>query len=280
MIAGTEQQQSPIGIFDSGYGGLTVLSEIKSLLPQYDYMYLGDNARSPYGNRSFEIVYQFTKDAVKWFFGQNCHLVILACNTASAKALRTIQQVDLPAMDPSRRVLGVIRPTVESVAGFTKTGHIGVFGTSGTINSQSYDIEITKLHPHLKVTGEACPIWVPLVENNEFDKPGADYFVKQHIHNLLKKDDKIDTIILGCTHYPLLITKIKQFLPQGIQVVSQGKYVAESLKEYLQRHPEMENRCSKNGTVKYFTTDLPGKFVDLASLFLKETIEAQKINID
>ena len=280
MIEDTEQQQSPIGIFDSGYGGLTVLSEIKSLLPQYDYLYLGDNARAPYGNRSFEIVYQFTKDAVKWFFGQKCHLVILACNTASAKALRTIQQVDLPEIDPSKRVLGVIRPTVESIAGFTKTGHIGLFGTSGTVKSQSYDIEIAKLHPHLKVSGEACPMWVPLVENNEFDKPGADYFVKQHIDNLLEKDSQIDTIILGCTHYPLLIGKIKQFLPKNIQVVSQGKYVAESLKEYLQRHPEMENRCSKNGTVKYFTTDLPGKFVDLASLFLKETIEAQKINID
>ncbi len=279
MIEGTEQQ-APIGIFDSGYGGLTVLSEIKSLLPQYDYLYLGDNARAPYGSRSFEIVYQFTKDAVKWFFGQNCHLVILACNTASAKALRTIQQVDLPELDPSRRVLGVIRPTVESIAGFTKTGHIGLFGTSGTVKSQSYDIEIAKLHPHLKVSGEACPMWVPLVENNEFDKPGADYFVKQHIDNLLEKDSQIDTIILGCTHYPLLIGKIKQFLPKNIQVVSQGKYVAESLKEYLQRHPEMENRCSKNGTVKYLTTDLPGKFVDLASLFLKETIEAQKINID
>lgn len=270
----------PIGIFDSGYGGLTVLSEIKSLLFQYDYIYLGDNARAPYGNRSFEIVYQFTKDAVKWFFGQNCHLVILACNTASAKALRTIQQVDLPVMDPSKRVLGVIRPTVESVAGFTKTGHIGLFGTSGTIKSQSYDIEIAKLHPHLKVTGEACPIWVPLVENNEFDKPGADYFVQQHINNLLKKDDQIDTIILGCTHYPLLINKIKQFLPQDIQVISQGKYVAESLKDYLHRHPEMEKRCFKNGTVKYFTTGLPGKFADMASLFLKENIEVQKIKID
>lgn len=270
----------PIGIFDSGYGGLTVLSEIKSLLPQYDYIYLGDNARAPYGNRSFEIVYKFTKDAVNWFFKQNCHLVILACNTASAKALRSIQQIDLPGMDPIKRVLGVIRPTVESVAGFTKTGHIGLFGTSGTIKSQSYDMEIAKLYPHLTVSGEACPMWVPLVENNEFDKPGADYFIKQHINNLLEKDDQIDTIILGCTHYPLLINKIKKFLPEKIQVISQGKYVAESLKDYLLRHPEMENKCSKNGTVKYFTTDLPEKFTDMASLFLKENIEAQRINID
>lgn len=279
MINDTKKQKSPIGIFDSGYGGLTVLSEIKSLLPQYDYIYLGDNARAPYGNRSFEIVYEFTKDAVKWFFEQNCHLVILACNTASAKALRSIQQIDLPQIGPSKRVLGVIRPTIETIANFTKTGHIGVFGTSGTVKSQSYDIEITKLHPNLKVSSEACPMWVPLVENNEFDKPGADYFVKQHIDNLLKKDNQIDTIILGCTHYPLLIDKIKQYLPENIQVISQGKYVAESLKDYLYRHPEMEKKCSKNGTVKYFTTDFPEKFVDFASLFLKENIEAQKINI-
>ena len=280
MINDTEKQTSPIGIFDSGYGGLTVLSEIKSLLPQYDYIYLGDNARAPYGNRSFEIVYEFTKEAVRWFFQQNCHLVILACNTASAKALRSIQQIDLPKTDPAKRVLGVIRPTVESVGGITKTGHVGVFGTSGTIKSQSYDIEIAKLHPHLKVSSEACPMWVPLVENNEFDKPGADYFVKQHIDNLLEKDGDIDAIILGCTHYPLLINKIKQFLPENIQVISQGKYVAESLKDYQHRHPEMEKKCSKNGVVKYFTTDFPEKFADLASLFLKENIEAQKINID
>ncbi|SCM59445.1 glutamate racemase [Petrimonas mucosa] len=282
MTGDTEQQQSPIGIFDSGYGGLTVLSEIRSLLPQYDYIYLGDNARAPYGNRSFDAVYRFTRDAVTWFFEQNCRLVILACNTASAKALRTIQQVDLPKIDPSRRVLGVIRPTVESVARFTKNGHVGLFGTTGTVISGSYEIEIAKLYPHLKVSAEACPMWVPLVENNEFDKPGADYFIKQHIDNLLRKDDLIDTIILGCTHYPLLIDKIIEFLPKGreIRVISQGRHVAESLKDYLHRHPEIEKRCSVNGTVNYFTTDLPGKFVDLASLFLNETIEAEKINID
>lgn len=280
MTNDTEKQKSPIGIFDSGYGGLTVLSEIRALLPQYDYIYLGDNARAPYGNRSFEIVYEFTRDAVNWFFGQNCHLVILACNTASAKALRSIQQIDLPEIDSTKRVLGVIRPTVESVAGLTRTGHIGVFGTSGTVKSQSYDIEIAKLHPHLKVSSEACPMWVPLVENNEFDKPGADYFIKQHIDNLLKKDDKIDTIILGCTHYPLLINKIKKFLPEGITVISQGKYVADSLKDYLNRHPEIEEKCSKNGTVKYFTTDFAESFQNLATLFLNEKITAQKINID
>lgn len=280
MTNDTEKQKSPIGIFDSGYGGLTVLSEIRVLLPQYDYIYLGDNARAPYGNRSFEIVYEFTRDAVNWFFGQNCHLVILACNTASAKALRSIQQIDLPEIDSTKRVLGVIRPTVESVAGLTRTGHIGVFGTSGTVKSQSYDIEIAKLHPHLKVSSEACPMWVPLVENNEFDKPGADYFIKQHIDNLLKKDDEIDTIILGCTHYPLLINKIKQFLPEGITVISQGKYVADSLKDYLNRHPEIEEKCSKNGTIKYFTTDFAESFQNLATLFLNEKITAQKINID
>lgn len=280
MATDTEENKSPIGIFDSGYGGLTVLSEIKSLLPQYDYIYLGDNARNPYGNRSFETVYEFTKEAVLWFFKQNCPLVILACNTASAKALRSIQQIDLPKIDPSKRVLGVIRPTVECVADFTKTGHVGVLGTSGTILSQSYDIEIDKLHPHLKVQSEACPMWVPLVENKEFDKPGADYFVKQHIDNLMQKDAQIDTIILGCTHYPLLINKIEKYLPQSAHVISQGEYVAKSLKDYLHRHPEMEKRCSKNGIAQYFTTDSPEKFVDLASLFLNEKIEAQKTNID
>lgn len=280
MQTRSEKQKAPIGIFDSGYGGLTILSEIKSLLPQYDYIYLGDNARAPYGNRSFETVYRFTMDAVRWFFEQNCHLVILACNTASAKALRSIQQIDIPEIDSSRRVLGVIRPTVECVGDFTRSGHVGILGTSGTIKSKSYEIEIAKLHPALKVTGEACPMWVPLVENKEFDKPGADYFVKQHIDHLLEKDNKVDAIILGCTHYPLLIDKIKQFLPKNIQVISQGKYVAESLKNYLYRHPEIEEKCSKSGIVNYFTTDSPERFVDLASLFLNEEIEAQKINID
>jgi glutamate racemase len=266
-----------IGIFDSGYGGLTVLSEIKALMPEYDYIYLGDNARAPYGNRSFELVYEFTLEAVKWFFAQGCHLVILACNTASAKALRTIQQVDLPKIAPEKRVLGVIRPTTECVASLSQTRHIGVLGTEGTIQSESYEIEIGKLHPQLTVTGEACPMWVPLVENKEYDKPGADYFVQQHLNRLLEKDSEIDTIILGCTHYPLLINKIKEFLPEHINVIAQGEYVAKSLKSYLGRHPEMDKKCTKNGTVKYFTTESPKKFKQLASLFLNEEIEAEKV---
>lgn len=272
----TDTTPGAIGVFDSGYGGLTVLSEIKSLLPQYDYIYLGDNARAPYGNRSFELVYKFTLEAVKWLFSQNCHLVILACNTASAKALRTIQQKMLPKIAPDRRVLGVIRPTVEIVGNFTKTNHIGIFGTEGTIKSRSYDIEIEKYHPQIKVVGEACPMWVPLVENKEFDTPGADYFVKQHINNLLSKNSEIDTIILGCTHYPLLIKKIEEFLPKGIEVISQGKHVAESLKDYLKRHPEMNVKCSKNGTTQYFTTDSAEKFAQQALFFLNESIEVQK----
>lgn len=263
-----------IGIFDSGYGGLTVLSGIRAVMPGYDYIYLGDNARAPYGNRSFERVYEFTLEAVKWFFSQGCHLVILACNTASAKALRTIQQANLPAIDPQRRVLGVIRPTAESVEGLSNTGHIGVLGTEGTIQSRSYEIEIKKLHPHLTVTGEACPMWVPLVENREYDKPGADYFVKQHIKRLLERDPLIDTIILGCTHYPLLMQKINQCLPENVKAIAQGRYIAESLKDYLKRHPEMDKKCTKNGTVKYFTTESPGKFKQLASLFLNEQIDA------
>lgn len=280
MKGNLNHTQGPIGVFDSGYGGLTVLSEIRSLLPEYDYIYLGDNARTPYGSRSFELVYEFTLQAVQWFFDQGCHLVILACNTASAKALRSIQQINLPEMDPERRVLGVIRPTAECAAGFTKTGHIGVLGTEGTIQSKSYELEITKLHPQLTVAGEACPMWVPLVENKEYDKPGADYFVNQHIDRLLKKNPDIDTVILGCTHYPLLMNKIKQFLPEGIRVIAQGTYVAESLKDYLYRHPEMDEKCTKNGTMKYFTTESPEKFSQQASLFMNEKVEAQKANID
>jgi len=268
-----------IGIFDSGYGGLTVLSGIRSLMPEYDYIYLGDNARAPYGSRSFESVYEFTLEAVAWFFSHGCPLVILACNTASAKALRTIQQVNLPKMNPSNRVLGVIRPTAESLAGLSRTNHIGVLGTEGTIQSGSYEIEVEKLHPQLTVTGEACPMWVPLVENREFDKPGADYFVKQHIDRLFAKDALIDTLILGCTHYPLLLPKIRQFLPPHVKVVSQGKYVAESLKDYLYRHPGMEERCTKKGTIRYFTTESPEKFKQQASLFLNERVDAEKTNL-
>jgi len=268
-----------IGIFDSGYGGLTVLSEIKSLMPEYDYIYLGDNARAPYGNRSFESVYEFTLEAVEWFFSHGCPLVILACNTASAKALRTIQQVDLPHINPSGRVLGVIRPTAESLRGLSLTNHIGVLGTEGTIQSGSYEIEVQKLYPQLTVTGEACPMWVPLVENREFDKPGADYFLKQHIDRILEKDPLIDTLVLGCTHYPLLMSGIKRFLPAGVQVIAQGGYVAASLKDYLHRHPEMEERCTKSGTVRYFTTESSEKFKQQASLFLNERVDAEKATL-
>ncbi len=269
----------PIGIFDSGYGGLTVLSAIKRVMPQYDYLYLGDNARAPYGGRSFETVYQFTREAVEWFFARGCHLVILACNTASAKALRTIQQRDLPLIDPQRRVLGVIRPTTERIADLTSTGHIGVLGTEGTIQSHSYQMEICKLHPQFTVTGEACPMWVPLVENREHDKPGADYFVRQHLERLMARDPLIDTIILGCTHYPLLLEKIRQYLPDGMKFVTQGNYVADSLRDYLLRHPEMDAKCTKGSSVNYYTTDTSDKFSQLASLFLQEDVDAKQIKL-
>ena len=269
----------PIGIFDSGYGGLTVLSAIKRVMPQYDYLYLGDNARAPYGGRSFETVYQFTREAVEWFFARGCHLVILACNTASAKALRTIQQRDLPLIDPQRRVLGVIRPTTERIADLTSTSHIGVLGTEGTIQSHSYQMEICKLHPQFTVSGEACPMWVPLVENREHDKPGADYFVRQHLERLMARDPLIDTLILGCTHYPLLLEKIQQYLPTGMKFVTQGNYVADSLNDYLVRHPEMDAKCTKGSSVNYYTTDTPEKFSQLASLFLQEEVDAKQIKL-
>ncbi|MDR0422434.1 MAG: glutamate racemase [Proteiniphilum sp.] len=272
--------RGPVGVFDSGYGGLTVLSEIRALLPEYDYIYLGDNARAPYGNRSCERVYQFTLEAVKWFFRQGCHLVILACNTASAKALRTIQQINLPELDPHRRVLGVIRPTAESVAALSESGHTGILGTEGTVLSGSYEMEIGKLYPHVTVTGEACPMWVPLVENREYDKPGADYFVKQHLERLFEKDPLIDTLILGCTHYPLLTDKIIRFLPKEAKVISQGKYVARSLMDYLQRRPEMERKCTKKGSISYFTTDSPEKFGQQASIFLKERVDASQTDLE
>jgi glutamate racemase len=269
-----------IGVFDSGYGGLTILNQIRQVLPEYDYIYLGDNARTPYGTRSFEIVYEFTLQAVNKLFEMGCHLVILACNTASAKALRSIQINDLPNIDPNRRVLGVIRPTVESIGSITQSKHVGVLATSGTINSGSYPLEIHKLYPDIVVSGEACPMWVPLVENKEYDSPGADYFVKKHIENLIKKDTEIDTIILGCTHYPLLLTKINQFLPKGITVVSQGEYVAESLKSYLRRHPEMDTLCTKNGKCKFMTKESETKFSESASAFLNEEISVEKIVIE
>ena len=267
-------------MFDSGYGGLTILSRIREHLPAYDYVYLGDNARTPYGTRSFEIVYEFTLQAVNRLFEMGCHLVILACNTASAKALRSIQQNDLPHIDPSRRVLGVIRPTAERIGALTRTRHVGVLATAGTIKSESYVLEIRKLHPDITVTGEACPLWVPLVENNEFDKPGADYFVRQHIDRLLAKDPDIDAIILGCTHYPLLYRKIRAFTPSHISVIPQGDYVAESLRDYLHRHPEMDARCTRRGTCRFFTTESVEKFRESASIFLDCPIDVASIELE
>ncbi|MDR1370074.1 MAG: glutamate racemase [Dysgonamonadaceae bacterium] len=270
-------QQAPIGIFDSGYGGLTILGEIRELMPEYDYLYLGDNARAPYGSRSFEVVYEFTLQAVRYLFNEGCRLVILACNTASAKALRSIQQRDLPLLNPANRVLGVIRPTVESISGLTGTNHVGVLGTPGTIASESYPIEIHKLLPEAVVNSEACPMWVPLVENGEHDQPGADYFVKKHLDNILGRDPEIDTLILGCTHYPLLENKIRSYLPDSVNIVSQGKYVAAGLKDYLYRHPEMEERCSRNDSCRFLTTESPEKFSEMASLFLNTPVEAERI---
>ena len=271
---------SCVGIFDSGFGGLTILEKIRERLPEYDYVYLGDNARTPYGNRSFEVVYEFTLQAVKWLFKQNCRLVILACNTASAKALRTIQQKDLPNLDPQRRVLGVIRPTVECIGQITKTRHVGILGTKGTITSGSYALEIKKLYPDITVEGEACPMWVPLIENNEHEKPGADYFIRQHLNNILAKDAEIDTIIPACTHYPLLEEKIRSFLPESISIVSQGRFVAESLEDYLNRHPEIEESCTKNSTCRFYTTESEETFASMASLFLKEEIAVERVGID
>ena len=274
-LAQFSKDAGPIGIFDSGYGGLTIYNEIKKLLPQYDYIYLGDNARTPYGTRSFNIVYEFTRQAVRYLFEQGCQLVILACNTASAKALRSIQQLDIPQLDPNRRVLGIIRPTVESIGAVTKSRHVGVLATEGTIKSLSYPLEIRKLFPDIEVTGEACPIWVPLVEMNEFASDGADFFVKRHIDNLLARDSRIDTIILGCNHYPILLDKIRKYVPQEITVLTQGSAVASSLKEYLNRHPEMDSLCTKGGTSKFFTTESDGKFGNQASLFLNRHIEVE-----
>ena len=273
--------QGPIGIFDSGYGGLTIFEKIKHLMPEYDYIYLGDNARTPYGTRSFEVVYEFTLQAVEKLFELGCPLVILACNTASAKALRSIQQNNLPQIDPTRRVLGVIRPTAETIGTLTKSQHIGILATSGTIKSHSYLMEIQKLFPEITVTGEACPMWVPIVENDEYHSEGADYFVKKHINNLLEKDPQIDTLILGCTHYPLLMEKIKQFTPSHVQIIAQGEYVARSLRNYLDRHPEMDERCSKNGISRFLTTESKRKFEESASIFLKEeNINVESISLE
>jgi len=270
---------SPIGVFDSGYGGLTVLKEIIARLPQYDYLYMGDNARAPYGPRSFQQVYEYTLEAVEWFFTQGCSLVVLACNTASAKALRTIQQNDLERIGAGKRVLGVIRPTAEVIGNYTKTGHVGVLGTKGTITSDSYVLEIEKFFPEIKVQQEACPMWVPLIESNEHLKPGADYFVKQHINGLLSKDEEIDTILLGCTHYPLLMKKLSWFIPGGVEVVEQGKIVATSLADYLERHPEIAQKCSTGAGIDFYTTGDTGDFDEHAAIFFGKSIKSAHLEL-
>ena len=274
-----ESTKGPIGVFDSGYGGLTILRDLKELMPQYDYMYLGDNARAPYGSRSFDVVYQFTKQAVKRLFDMGCPLVILACNTASAKALRSIQQTDLPLWAPEKRVLGIIRPTVEQISSATKTRHVGLFATKGTISSKSYEIETAKLAPDVVVSGHACPMWVPLVENQEYASDGADFFVKKEIEALFDKDPEIDTIILGCTHYPLLMDKIKKYLPQGVKIMSQGQIVASSLHDYLWRHPEIQQKIGTDGICTYLSTESQESFSNSAKVFLKEHIEARHIDL-
>jgi glutamate racemase len=268
---------SPIGIFDSGYGGLTVMKEIVKKLPQYDYIYLGDNARSPYGPRSFETVYKYTLQAVEWLFHKHCQLVILACNTSSAKALRTIQQNDLIKLSPEKRVLGVIRPLTECLGKFTTSRHIGILGTAGTVASQSYPIEINKFFPDIAVTQEACPLWVPLVENGEYNSAGADYFIKKHLDNIFTIDPKIDTIVLGCTHYPLLLEKIQKFLPSNVNIISQGEIVSTSLADYLKRHTEMETKVSKNANLKFFTTDSTEIFDSHASIFFGKPVTSEKV---
>ncbi len=271
------QSPGPIGVFDSGYGGLTVLRRLRAVLPSYDYLYLGDNARAPYGTRSFDVVYRYTRQSVMELFERGCHLVILACNTASAKALRTIQQNDLPQVDPQRRVLGVIRPTAEVIGGITKSRHVGILATTGTIASRSYDMEIQKLYPDISVTGQDCPMWVPLVENFEYDSDGADYFVKKRITQILQKDPQIDTLVLACTHYPLLIDKIRKYTPPSVQIVSQGEYVAASLAQYLERHPDMEARLTRGGTLKCLTTEASDKFDSTAVGFMGEPIKSENI---
>lgn len=271
--------QAPIGVFDSGYGGLTILKELKQQLPQYDYLYLGDNARAPYGTRSFDTVYQYTLEAVEWFFQQGCSLVILACNTASAKALRNIQQLDLPNIAPDKRVLGVIRPSSEVLGQYSSSHHLGILGTSGTVQSESYPIELAKFAPEAKVFQQACPMWVPLIENGQQDGPGADYFVKLYIDQLFGQSPKIDTVLLACTHYPLMANKIQSFLPSGVKLVTQGDIVAKSLAIYLQNHPEIEQNCSKNGQIRFFTTDNPTSFEEQGSLFFGQKIAANHTDL-
>ena len=270
---------APIGVFDSGYGGLTILKELKHTLPQYDYIYLGDNARAPYGPRSYDTVYQYTLEAVNWFFNQGCSLVILACNTASAKALRTIQQKDLPKMAPDKRVLGVIRPTTEILGNFSNTHQVGILGTLGTIQSDSYPIELAKFFPDLKVFQQACPLWVPLIENGEQDKPGADYFVKSYLDQLFSQSADIDTLLLACTHYPLLADKIRAYMPKGVNIVTQGAIVAKSLAKYLESHPDLAQKCSQSGQLSFYTTDNPQAFELQASTFFGQKIAANHTDL-
>lgn len=258
---------------------MTVLKELVSELPEYDFLYLGDSARTPYGTRSFESVYEFTLEGVTYLFNQGCHLVILACNTASAKALRTIQQQDLPKIAPEKRVLGVIRPTTEQIGKFSSSGKVGIFATSGTVQSGSYEIEIAKFFPDLEVLQEACPMWVPLVENREIDNLGTDFFVEKHVKSLFEKDPEIDTILLACTHYPLLMPVIQKFIDPPIRVISQGPLVAERLKDYLTRHPEIEGKCSRNGQLSFLTTDNPEKFNEIGSRFYGKAIQSQRIHL-
>jgi len=269
----------PIGVFDSGYGGLTVLKEIVKKLPNYNYLYLGDNARAPYGSRSFDTVYQYTWQCVQWFFSKGCTLVILACNTASAKALRTIQQQALPIYAPQKRVLGVIRPTTEIIGQFTSTNKVGIVGTTGTITSGSYPIEIAKFYPNIDVCQEACPMWVPLIENNEYNNAGADYFIQHHLNQLLEKCNQIDTLLLACTHYPILIEKIRKFLPKHIQIVSQGEIVANGLADYLVRHEAIDKMCLKQGNIQFYTTDSTIDFDNKASMFWGEQVHSQHADI-
>lgn len=268
-----------IGVFDSGYGGLTILKGIREALPQYDYLYLGDNARTPYGTRSFDVVYRFTRQAVEALFSRGCHLVILACNTASAKALRSIQQKDLPGWDSTRRVLGVVIPTVEALGSISRNGNIGLLGTPGTVSSGTYDIEIAKFFPQFRTVSVACPMWVPLVENKEFDSPGADYFVKKYVDELFTQEPETDTVILGCTHYPLLIDKIRKEIGERATIVTQGELVGASLADYLRRHPEMDADCTKGGTCEFLTTENPDKFNELAEIFLRTPLKASHIDL-
>lgn len=269
----------PIGIFDSGYGGLTILHGIRQRLPEYDFMYLGDNARAPYGSRSFEVVYQFTRQAVLKLFSMGCQLVILGCNTASAKALRSIQQRDLPQWDENRRVLGIIRPTAEVIGQLTTSRHVGLLATPGTILSGSYEMEIAKLFPDIKLSGVGCPLWASIVEANEADSPGADYFVKKRIDMLMRKDPEIDAVILGCTHYPLLMSSIVKHVPTGVRIIPQGEYVANSLRDYLNRHTAMDERLTKNGTCQYFTTESEDKFEETAQIFLHEKVNVKHVDL-